>query len=187
MIHVNFDNKELLDVVNDRDEVIESRSRDDIHHFGLLHREVHVWMFDKDKNVFFPKSAAHKASAGFFDASIGGHVDKGEDYLTAAVRETKEESGISILSSDLIFLTKFRGLSEHKKKATINNFTRSIYIYKNPIKEEQIIADPKETTGFQKFSFEFLSNLNEEDKKLFHKFIPTQELPYVLSYIIKDK
>ncbi len=183
MINLNSENKEFLDVVNEEDVVIESRLRSEIHQLGLLHREVHVWLFDKDKNLYFPKSAAHKSSAGLFDASIGGHVDKDEDYITAAVRETKEESGISVSPEDLCLLIKFRGLSEHKHRAKINNFTRSVYIYKKSITEVEIKADPKETDGFNKFSFEFLSNLKKEDMSLFHRFVPTHELPHVLNYL----
>lgn len=33
---------------------------------------------------------------GKWDQSVGGHVDEGEDYETAAVREVKEELGIDI-------------------------------------------------------------------------------------------
>lgn len=184
MINLNSENKEpLLDVVNKNDVVIESRSKNDVHHLGLLHREVHVWLFDKDRNIFFSKSAAHRSSAGLLDAPVGGHVDKEEDYITAAIRETKEESGLSVLESDLIFLTQFRGTSEHKKIGTINNFIRSVYIYKNPVTDEEIKADPDETDGFHKFSLAFLSKLSEKDRKLFHLFVPTHELPSVLDYL----
>ena len=186
MINLNSENKDLIDIVNEKDEVIGSRSKDDIHHLGLLHREVHVWLFDKNQNIYFQKSPAHKSSAGLFDASIGGHVDKEEDCLKAALRETKEESGLSITSSDLNFLKKFDGVSKHKKRGTINNFIRSVYIYKNPITDTQLKADPRETDGgFHKFSFKFLSNLSKVDKLLFHKFIPTHELPHILNYLKK--
>lgn len=187
MDNLNSENNEYLDVVNDSDVVIESRSRYDIHHLGLLHREVHVWLFDKDQTVYFQKSAAHKSSAGLMDASVGGHVDKGEDYLTAAVRETKEESGLIIIPSDLVFLTKIKGISEHKKKGTINNFSRAIYVYKNPVSDNQIKVDFKETDGFHKFSLEFLSNLTKDQELLFHKFVPTHELPHLLKYFKNEQ
>jgi 8-oxo-dGTP pyrophosphatase MutT (NUDIX family) len=31
---------------------------------------------------------------GWWDVSVGGHVDPGEDYLTAAIREAGEELGL---------------------------------------------------------------------------------------------
>ena len=42
---------ELLDVVNKDDVIINSKSRNEVHQIGLLHREIHIWLFDKDKNL----------------------------------------------------------------------------------------------------------------------------------------
>lgn len=39
-----------------------------------------------------------------YDFASSGHVQKGETYATAIVRETKEEIGIDIKEDDLIFL-----------------------------------------------------------------------------------
>ena len=114
----------LINVVDESDIIVGSKLKEDIHHLGLLHREAHVWLFDKDQNVYFSISAPHKTSAGLLDSSIGGHLDHGEDYLTAATRETFEEAGLLVNPMDLIFLTKFRGVSKHKKKGAINNFFR---------------------------------------------------------------
>ncbi len=183
MINLNSKKKEFLDIIDKNDIVIDLKSRDDIHCLGLRHREVHVWLFDKNQNIYFQKSSARKSSAGLFDASIGAHVDKGENYLTAAVRETKEESGMVIKAEDLIFLKKVSGISKYKYLNKINNFIRSIYIYKYPVSKEQLKHDEDETDGFYKFSIDFLSNMNDKEKAKFHKFVPTNELPYILNYL----
>ena len=179
----NLPGKDFIDVVNDDDVVIETRLRAEVHNLGLLHREVHVWMFDNKKNIYFQKSSANKSSAGLLDASIGGHVDAGENYLLSAVREMKEESGISAVSQDLFFLTKFRDVSKSKKLGTINNFIRSVYVYKKPVTDSDMKRDPNENESFQKFSLSFLLNLNNEDMLKFHQFVPTHELPHVLKYV----
>ncbi|MCX6747764.1 MAG: NUDIX domain-containing protein, partial [Candidatus Nomurabacteria bacterium] len=82
--------EEFLDIVDEDDVVTGSRNRNDVHIFGLLHREVHVWFFDKKNNIFFQKRGVNKSSGGLFDATVGGHVDSEEDYSTAAIREVKE-------------------------------------------------------------------------------------------------
>ncbi len=172
----------LIDVVSEKDIIVDSKSKDEIHRLGLLHREVHVWLFDKDKNIFFQKSGPQKVHAGLLDASVGGHVDSGEDYLEAAVREAKEETGLSIASADLVLLIKFRSTTENKQKGIINNFWRSVYIYKNPVSDEEI-KDSGENDGFTKFPLEFLKNLREKDLSLFHRRVPTHELPHVIKYL----
>src|SRR4029078_10371505 len=96
MTDIDYENNRLLDIVNENDEIIDAKARKDVHRLGLLHREVHVWIFDEDKNIFFQKRGLHRTSPGLLDASVGGHVNVGEDYIEAAVRETLEEAGVSI-------------------------------------------------------------------------------------------
>ena len=39
-----------------------------------------------------------------YDFACSGHVEKGESYTTALVREAKEEIGITVKEEDLVFL-----------------------------------------------------------------------------------
>lgn len=190
MTNLEIENKRLLDIVNENDEIVGSESRTQAHKLGLLHREVHVWMFDKDKNIFFQKRGLHRPSAGALDATVGGHVNKGENYLEAAIREAKEEAGISIKPKDLTFINKFKKVTNHNENGlgeTINNFIRSVYVYNDPISEKAL---KKETGiprgGFQKLSLDFLlqlNSLNEKDLQMFDKSILTEELFSVLSHL----
>ncbi len=186
MVNLNYENERFLNVVDENDEVIDSKSRIDIHRLGLLHREIHVWMFDENKNIFFQTRGLDRPSAGLLDATVGGHVNKDEDYLEAAVRETKEETDISISPSDLIFIKKFKvsHLSKDEFGGTINNFIRSIYIYKKTITEKNLRKEAGiPGGGFKKFSYEFLSTPPKGCHQMFHKFIFKQELPYILKYL----
>lgn len=187
MTDLQYENNRLLDIVNDNDEVVDSKSRADIHKLGLLHRQVHVWMIDENKNIFFQKRGLHSPTAGLLDATVGGHVNKDESYLDAAIRETKEETGITVYPSDLIFIKKYKKMAEPNKDnpfATINNCIESTYIYKNPIKEEML---KKESGipggGFQKLSYKFLLNPEPKYVAMFHKFVFKEELPHVLKHI----
>lgn len=88
---------EFFDVVNAADEVIDRRPRAEVHRRGLLHRAVHVLVFNPYGQVFLQKRARTKdRQPGLWDSSASGHVDAGEDYDTAAVRELREELGIVI-------------------------------------------------------------------------------------------
>ena len=84
-----------------------------------------------------------------------------------------------------VFLVKFQNISRYKNLTIVNNFFRSIFIYKHPVSSHQIKYDKNETDGFHKFSFDFLSNMNSKEKLLFHKFVPDCELPYVINYLNK--
>ena len=87
--------EEFFDVINERDEVIDCRPRGEVHRLGLRHRAVHVLVFNARGAIFLQKRSMKKdRQPGVWDSSASGHVDSGEDYDTAAVRELREEIGL---------------------------------------------------------------------------------------------
>jgi isopentenyl-diphosphate delta-isomerase type 1 len=90
-------NDELLDVVNERDEVVNQRPRHEVHRTGLRHRAVHVLLFNAQGQLFLQKRSMQKdCFPGAWDSSAAGHLDAGEDYDRCAVRELREELGLEI-------------------------------------------------------------------------------------------
>lgn len=88
---------EYFDVVNERDEPVSRALRQEVHARGLLHRAVHVLVFDQHGRVFLQKRSMSKdTSPGLWDSSCSGHLDAGEDYDSAAVRELAEELGLVV-------------------------------------------------------------------------------------------
>jgi isopentenyldiphosphate isomerase len=89
--------EEIFDVVNERDEVIGRRPRSEVHRLGLMHRAVHVLVFNAAGQVFLQKRSIKKdRQPGLWDSSASGHVDSGEDYDACAVRELREEIGLQL-------------------------------------------------------------------------------------------
>lgn len=68
----------------------------------------HVWFWRKTNGtteVAVQKRAADKVSwAGYLDISAAGHVDLGETFLQAAIREAKEELGYDLIPEKLVWL-----------------------------------------------------------------------------------
>ena len=89
--------EEIFDFVNERDEVIGQAPRREVHARGWWHRAVHVLVFNARGEVFLQKRSLKKDSAaGKWDSSSAGHLDTGEDYDPAAVRELREELGLML-------------------------------------------------------------------------------------------
>ena len=89
--------EEIFDVVNERDEVIDRKPRSEVHRLGLLHRAVHVLVFNSRGQIFLQKRSMKKdRQPGVWDSSSSGHVDSGEDYDATAVREVWEEIGLRL-------------------------------------------------------------------------------------------
>jgi isopentenyldiphosphate isomerase len=90
-------NEEIFDVVNERDEVIGQEPRGEVHRLGLMHRAVHVLVFNAAGQVFLQKRSMTKdRQPGLWDSSASGHVDAGEDYDACATRELHEEIGLQL-------------------------------------------------------------------------------------------
>jgi isopentenyl-diphosphate delta-isomerase type 1 len=89
--------EEIFDIVNDQDEVIGQKPRSEVHARGLLHRAVHVLVFNARGEIFLQKRSLKKdRQPGVWDSSCSGHVDSGEHYDQTAVRELREEIGLQL-------------------------------------------------------------------------------------------
>jgi isopentenyldiphosphate isomerase len=89
--------EEIFDVVDARDEVIGRMPRREVHRLGVMHRAVHVLVFNARGEVFLQKRSMNKdRQPGLWDSSASGHVDSGEQYDACAVRELWEELGLRI-------------------------------------------------------------------------------------------
>jgi len=86
---------ERFDVVDENDQVLRSEFRDVIHVNNLRHRAAHMLLFNSSGELYLQKRSIWKdRNPSCWDSSAAGHVDAGEDYLTAARRELREELGI---------------------------------------------------------------------------------------------
>ena len=87
---------ERFAVVDSADRVIGDAARATVHGDNLLHRAVHILLFNDAGELLLQKRSRLKdRHPGLWDSSAAGHVDAGEDYDEAADRELQEELGVS--------------------------------------------------------------------------------------------
>ena len=99
------DSSELFDIVDSEDRVVGQATRGEVHAKNLLHRSVHILVFNSQGELFLQKRALTKdENPGYWDSSAAGHVNAGEGYRASAERELMEELGIS---GELQFFVKF--------------------------------------------------------------------------------
>jgi 16S rRNA (adenine1518-N6/adenine1519-N6)-dimethyltransferase len=92
-------------VVDEHDNPIGTATRPEVKSRGLIHRIVRVFVFNPEGKLLLQQRSQTVDFPGLWDQSVGGHVDAGEDYETAAKREAQEELGLDHL--ELLRLGKY--------------------------------------------------------------------------------
>ena len=100
-----MDSKEHLEVVDERGKVVGYAPRSVVHgNPSLIHRVVHVLVFNKKGELLLQKRSQNKDVApGKWDTSVGGHVGIGEDLSFSLRREMHEELGISNCEPEYLY------------------------------------------------------------------------------------
>jgi 16S rRNA (adenine1518-N6/adenine1519-N6)-dimethyltransferase len=89
--------EEQFAVVDPDDRVTGGAPRGQVHANNLLHRAVHILIFNPAGELFLQlRSRWQDRHPLLWDSSAAGHVNAGEEYDQAAARELREELGIDI-------------------------------------------------------------------------------------------
>ena len=98
---------EYLDVIDDNGNLTgETVAREVAHRDGIRHRTSHLWLLRKKDGVLqilLQKRSVDKPSfPNCYDISSAGHIPAGQGFVDSALRELKEELGVTAQPQDLI-------------------------------------------------------------------------------------
>lgn len=143
---------EMLDIINEdgsRTGVIKERGV--AHREGALHATAHIWIVRKNEksgyDLLLQKRSAHKDShPGCYDISSAGHVSAGDEVLTSALRELKEELGIEACPEDLreIGVRRFYYQGAFYGRPFKDSQRSVIYLYEEPVDTEGLTLQESE-------------------------------------------
>ena len=109
--------EELFDVVDANDQVLRQEKRSVVHAQKLLHRAVHVFVFNSRGQLLVQRRSATKDEFPLtYTSSASGHVGAGETYNECAPRELREEVG---LDAPLEFVVKLPASVETANEHTM--------------------------------------------------------------------
>ena len=145
--------KEYLDVVDENGKPTgETVERSVAHREGFPHRTSHLWLVRKRGGriqVLLQKRAMTKSFPGCYDISSAGHIPAGQDYYPSAIRELKEELGLTAKESELIpcgdmkivWDDVFFGIPYHDRQ-----YTKVLLLWAD-VEEDQLTLQKEEVDG----------------------------------------
>jgi isopentenyldiphosphate isomerase len=162
--------KRILNIIDDSGKIIGIDSRENIHAKGFRHMEVHVWFITTKREIIFQhRSKTKDTYPDFLDATVGGHVEIGSDYLKTAIKETEEETGLKINKKDIKLIKIIKTGARDHITGKINNVLRAIYRHVFTGKIEDLKSEEEKGVGFEPIGLEELRDLGAEKRK---KIIP---------------
>ena len=91
---------------------------------GLWHRGAHIWIYNSSGEILMQLRAKEKIlSPDKWDISAAGHTGAGEDVVSSALREVKEEIGLRLKEDDLDFW------KVKKHKGSFGSFKNNVFYY----------------------------------------------------------
>ena len=163
---------EIIDYYDEKNsEKLGSADRKYVHDNDLWHREIAVWVMNKNKEILLQRRSHKKKNGANKLSIVAGHVEKDEKEIIAAIRELSEEVGLNYEENQLIFLGVYK-LEQDKNKCF--SYTYLVITDKNineMIMQEDEVSELKYIT------------LKELEKKI---EIQDEELPLVKRSYIKE-
>ena len=152
--------------------------KSEAHRKGLYHNTVHLWLFTKQGEVLLQQRSHKKLIHPLlWDVSVAGHIDAGESFEEAAVRECMEEIGLEIAPKQLIYLGSKLHKTEYRENEIKDYEFHQIYIseFKTDIKQFKIDGEEVEAVKLVDLDhFEVLLR----DSNNNHHFIATNSAYY---------
>ena len=184
---------ELFDICDtDGNPTGETTERSEAHTLGTVHRTAHTWVVrqsaDDGFEVLLQKRSLRKDSfPGCYDTSSAGHIQAGDEPLESAIRELKEELGISAVPEQLHFAGTFpiSFAKEFHGKMFRDEEIAFVYIFNEPVNTDELILQTEEVESVQWFDLEEVCEKCEKHRDIF--CVPTGGLEVVRKYLDKVK
>lgn len=151
---------EELNVVDEKNKIVDTKTRLEIHKNKLPHRSVMFLVKNEENDILVTKRSHNKEFfPGYWSLVLGGHVKAGDTYESSLKREMKEEIGI---------IGDYNELGSFIKN--IDEETEFVKLYEINVKEDDVELFKEE---FEKGEFWDKKKIMKEIKR--RDFLPETE------------
>lgn len=173
---------ELLDIVTKQGKPTGTTAlKSEAHSKGLYHNTIHLWLFTSKGHILLQQRSHKKAIYPLlWDVSVAGHIDAGETFIEAVLRETKEEIGLQLESKNLEHIGTFLHKTSYNNGNIQDNEFHQIFIAKLNIDLNHLTPQADEVEALKLVTFKEFDALLKESRtnqhfvtsnKVYYKFI----------------
>lgn len=143
--------------------------RSEVHRDGDWHKAVHIWIINDEGEILLQRRCATKESyPNMLDISSAGHLSAGDESLSGAIREIKEELNLDVKAEELQFIKTLKNSTKYTA-TFINNEFADLYILRTNKRIEDM-----------KFQEEEISEIFFVPYKKFKKMIKNEQVDLLM-------
>ncbi len=129
------------------------------HKNGWFHPTVHIWFYTTDGKVLLQQRGKNKDTHPLlWDVSVAGHIGAGETPELGAVREIKEEIGLTVSPADLEKIGVFKYVQKHNDNLIDceyhHTFLAELKVPLKSLKKQESEVDALALVSLRKFAEE---------------------------------
>jgi len=146
---------EYIDIVTENGDTTRKVAlKSEAHKNGWWHNTIHLWLFTAKGEVLL-QQRSHKKDIYplLWDVSVAGHIDTGESFESAAIRETHEELGLLLKPEDLTKIGIHKHASSYTNGAIQDNEFHHVFIAELKVDIDNLVPQEEEVESLKLVSF----------------------------------
>ena len=150
--------------------------KSEAHKNGWYHNTIHLWLYNSKGEILLQQRSRKKVIHPLlWDVSAAGHIDAGETFIEAALRETEEEIGLKLSAENLQKIGTF--LHETDYGAIQDNEFHQVFISELKVDINELKPQEDEVEDLKLVSIKEFDTLLSQSATN-HHFIPTNTSYY---------
>lgn len=139
--------------------------KSEVHSKGLYHNTIHLWLYTNEGEILLQQRSRKKAIYPLlWDVSVAGHIDAGETFEEAVIRETKEEIGLKLQQRNLTKIGVFLHETSYANGSIQDNEFHQVFIAELNVGLSDLTPQKDEVEALKLVTLEAFSALLKNSK-----------------------